>query len=352
MMNLKDFIGNPRVVDVLRRAVEQGRLPHALIFAGPEGVGKTTLAILLAQMVNCPNVADGDACGRCPSCLRIFAVGQARELECTSPVGKARCGACRNCRTVASQHPDIRIIQPDEKTIITVDQVRNIIREITYQPFEAACRVAILDPADQMKPEGMNSLLKTLEEPPSRTIMVLITTNPLVLPVTIRSRSRLLRFGEIPQDQIEKYLVEKRKWNPVEAGLAALFSDGSLGDALRFNAGQFMELRSLALRFLSLWLGHSGFGEASRIAGAVAKDKDQFLSWLDAVDALLRDLYYALSAPERIAQQDIREEILNLSRRTSSQNVASAVKGVKRLRGSLAFNVNRQMALESIFLDV
>jgi hypothetical protein len=83
----------------------------------------------------------------------------------------------------------------------------------------------------------------------------------------------------------------------------------------------------------------------------VAKDKDQFLTWLDAVDALLRDLYYAHSVPDRIAQQDIREEILSLSKRTNSQTVASAVKGVKRLRGSLGFNVNRQMALESMFLQ-
>jgi DNA polymerase III subunit delta' len=349
-MNLNDFLGNPHVVQILRRAVEQDRLPHAMIFAGPEGVGKTTLAALLAQTVNCPNLANGDACGKCPTCLRILAVAQARELECTSPVGKGRCGACRNCRSVASQHPDVRIIKPEEKTVITIDQIRKLIGEIAYQPFEANYRVAILDPADQMRPEGMNSLLKTLEEPPSRTILILITTNTLALPVTIQSRSRLLRFGEIPQDQIERYLVEKRKWDPGEAGLAALFSDGSVGKALTFNARQFRDIREQALRFVSLLLERRGFGEASRIAGIVAKDKDYFLTWLDALESLLRDLYYAYTVPNRIGQQDILREILELSGRTNRQGVASAIQGVKRLRGGMAFNVNRQMALEALLL--
>jgi DNA polymerase III subunit delta' len=350
-MNMRSFLGNPRVVEVLRRAVEQDRLPHALIFAGPEGVGKATLAVLLAQTVNCPHAVGGDACGKCSTCQRILAVGLARELECTSPAGKARCGACRNCKTVAGQHTDVRIIQPEEKTTISVEQVRALIQEISYQPFEAAFRVAILDPADQMRPEAMNSLLKTLEEPPSRTIMVLVTTNPLVLPITIRSRSRLLRFGEIPQDQVERYLISTRKWDPAEARLAAVFSDGSLGKALDFNAKQFREIRDQALRFVSLLLEHRGFGEASRIAGVVAKDKDFFLTWLNAVEALLRDVYYALSIPDRIGQQDILDAILALSRKTNRLGVASAIEGVKRLRGSMVFNVNRQMAIESLLLS-
>lgn len=351
MLNLDSFMGNRRAVEILRRAVERDRLPHALMFAGPDGVGKATLSVLLAQVVNCPASPIGEACGACPTCRRIMAVLQARSLECLTSKGSVRCGACRNCKTIAGQHPDVRFIRPEEKSTISIRQVRAMIDEVSFQPFEAKCRVMILDPADQMRPEAMNSLLKTLEEPPSQTIIILVTTNPFLLPVTIRSRARTLQFSGIPQDQIERYLTEEAGRMAQEARIAAAFSNGSLGSALSFDTTQFREARSQALRFVSLLLERGSFAEVSRLAAAVAKDKEGFQLWVEAVGGVLQDVYYARIAPARIGQRDIMEELTRLAESTSKGAVVSAIAALKRLKSGLTFNLNRQLAVESLFLS-
>ena len=180
--NLASFIGNAQVVHLLRRAVEQDRLPHALIFAGPSGVGKCTLAVLLAQHLNCLSPAGSDACGKCIACRKTLAVLQSRYLTCLTPKGEIPCGSCASCKVLSSQHPDVRILTPSPgKTVIRMEQVRDLITEVSYQPFEGRYRVVILDPVDQMAPNAPNSLLKTLEEPPSRTIIILVTTKPFEL---------------------------------------------------------------------------------------------------------------------------------------------------------------------------
>jgi DNA polymerase-3 subunit delta' len=351
ILSLDSFMGNRRALEILRRAVERDRLPHALMFAGPDGVGKATLAVLLAQVVNCPVPPIGRACGACPTCRRILAVLQARSLECLTPKGSARCGACRNCRTIAGQHPDVRFIQPEEKSTISVKQVRTMIDEVSYQPFEAKCRVLILDPADQMRPEAMNSLLKTLEEPPSQTIIILVTMSPFLLPVTIRSRARMLQFSGIPQDQIERYLTEQAGRTAQEAHIAAAFSNGSLGSALSFDTEHFREVRSQALRFASLLLQRGSFGEVSRLASAVAKDKEGFQLWVEAVGAVLQDVYYTQAAPGRIGQRDIMGELVRLAEGSPKRAVVSAIAALKRLKSGLTFNLNRQLAVESFFLS-
>lgn len=348
-LSLDTFMGNRRAVEILRRAVERDRLPHALMFAGPEGVGKATLAVLLAQVVNCPVSQRGGACGSCPTCRRILAVLEARNLECLNPKGSVPCGGCRNCKTIAGQHPDIRFVRPDEKTTISVKQVRAMINEISYQPFEARYRVNILDPADQMRQEAMNSLLKTLEEPPSQTIIILVTTSPFLLPITIRSRARTLQFSGIPQDPIERYLIKAGR-NPEEARIAAIFSNGSLGSALSFDSEHFRDARTHALRFVSLLLERRGFAEISRLASAVAKDKEGFQLWIEAVSALLQDIYYAGIAPERIGQRDILDEITRLAGNTPRDVVVSAIAALKWLKFGLQYNWNRQLAIESFFL--
>jgi DNA polymerase-3 subunit delta' len=200
-----DFIGNPRIVGIVSRALQRDRLPHASIFSGPEGVGKRALAELVAMRLNC-----------------------------LSPAGPEPCGSCSSCKKLAAgMHPDFRVLEP-EGAVIKIDQVRALSGEIAFEPFEARYRVAVLDPADRMRPEGANSLLKTLEEPPSRTFLILVTANAYALLPTIRSRCRQLQFGAIPPAAIERYLVAQAGRPAAEAREAASFSRGSLGFALAF----------------------------------------------------------------------------------------------------------------------
>lgn len=354
--NLASFIGNAQVVHLLRRAVEQDRLPHALIFAGPSGVGKCTLAVLLAQHLNCLSPAGGDACGRCTACRKTLAVLQSRYLACLTPKGETPCGNCDSCKVLSGRHPDVRILTPAQgKTVISMEQVRDLIAEVSYQPFEGRYRVAILDPVDQMAPHAPNSLLKTLEEPPSRTVIILVTTKPFELLPTIRSRSRTLQFSGIPQHQIEDFLVRSEGRAPDEARMAAALSRGSLAAALDFDGELYQELREKALRFSSLLLTRGSFCEASAIASSLTKEKkekERFSIWLECLEALLQDVYFAHVAPERMTQSDLHLELKNLVRTGSRTEIVSAIEAVKNLRRALPRNIQRQLALESLFLAV
>jgi DNA polymerase-3 subunit delta' len=350
-VKLQTFLGNARAVEILTRAIKQDRLPHAMIFSGPAGVGKCTLALLVAQYLNCQAPLPNGPCDSCSICKRILAVIESRYLECESPKEAGFCGSCPACRIRTKRHPDVRLVEPDGNNI-RIKQVQDLIGEIAFQPLEARYRVVVLDPAEQMSLPAHHSLLKTLEEPPSRTVIILVTTNPYMLLETIRSRARMLQFGEIPQNQIEQHLVAHEGRTAEEARLAAVLSGGSMAAALEFNTEEYLNIRKHALQFITLTLRGGKFSEASALAGQVAKDKQAFRVWIESVTALLRDVYYATVAAERVGQRDLLDTIQDLGRTVSHAALLRTIEGIRKLKGQLSYNVNRQIALEALFVDL
>jgi DNA polymerase-3 subunit delta' len=203
-----------------------------------------------------------------------------------------------------------------------------------------------------MRPEAHNSLLKTLEEPPSRTIIILVTQNPYLLLGTIRSRCRMLQFGEIPQNRIEQYLVSTAGRTVEDSRFAAALSGGSLASALDFNAEEYRDIRRDAFEFVALMLRRGKFSEASAIAARVAKDKKFFELWIESAAALLQDVYYAGLATERVGQRDLLERMKSLSESVSRSRLVRAIDGIGKLKSELFYNVNRQLALEAMFLEL
>jgi DNA polymerase-3 subunit delta' len=350
-VRMEYFAGNRRVVEILLRAIGQQRLPHAMIFAGQEGIGKCTLALLLAQVLNCLSPENHSACGKCASCRKIGSTLASRNLACENTKEDGFCGVCPSCRLKMQKHPDVRLIEP-EKTTIAIDQIRELIEEVAFQPFEARYRVVILDPADRMKAEAQNSLLKTLEEPSSRTVFILVTTNPYMLLDTIRSRSRLIQFGEIPRETIETYLISNRILSSEDARLASTLCGGSLSKAMNFDAAVYRDVRDRAFQFVALLLRGGDFENASSIAEQVSKDKKSFPGWIDAVTALLQDVYYAGIAPDRIGQSAFRKQLQELAGKTSRSALLAALDGMREFQRELQLNINRQLALESLYLSV
>jgi DNA polymerase-3 subunit delta' len=273
---------------------------------------------------------------------------QSRYQTCQK--GSGFCGSCLPCRIRTKRHPDVLLVEP-EKTTISIEQVRTLINEVAFQPLEARYRVVILDPAEQMRQEAHNSLLKTLEEPSSRTIFILITANPYMLLETIRSRCRILQFGGIPQDQIERYLAINEERSAEEAQLAAVLSGGSLENALAFNTKDYAEIRREALNFADLLLKKGEFAKASMMAANIAREKQFFQSWIEAFTVLLQDIYYAKIAPERVGQRDLLEPLGELAQSVPRSAIVSAIHMVNRLKSALQYNVSSQLALEASFLS-
>jgi DNA polymerase-3 subunit delta' len=294
-VSFRDFLGNEPSVRHLREAISAGRLPHSLILAGPRGAGKYTLAIMLAQAINClnPTETDGlpDFCGVCSNCERI---GQAADLstrvdEAIAAREELREVDKKETRILIQTHPDVLVIPPDPpQLLIKLGQVRTLIREIYRMPAQARRAIYIFTSSAFMK-EAAKSLLKALEEPPEHASIFLLSENPGELLPTIRSRAGIVRLGAIPLDQIEALLAERRKeWKPADRALIARLSEGAVGRALGFDLAAYLAGRADALTILRNAIREPDYSSLFRMtetyrAGAEGQEKTSVpLSWIES----------------------------------------------------------------------
>jgi DNA polymerase III subunit delta' len=206
-MPFRDVLGQQHAVETIRRGLSSGRLHHALLFVGPDGVGKELTAFSLACALVC-TVARGEGCGTCSACLRAL----------SSTVE----GADESHGSSVPLHPDVVVVErglypkevlgrtTDEKTDISVDQIRRVVlARASLPPHEASQRIVIVRRAEEMSVGAANALLKTLEEPSQHTRFVLLTARPGELLPTIRSRTQPVRFGPLADDLVERILLTK-----------------------------------------------------------------------------------------------------------------------------------------------
>jgi len=228
-MTFREIVGHGRLVGLLSRAIEAGSLPPSLIFAGPDGVGKRQVALAAAQALNCLNPVTDAASGL-----------------------RDACGACVSCGKVTrGQHPDVlRVSRIEDKSEISVDQVREVIRQVGYRPFEARHRVVIIDRAEDLNGAAQNALLKVLEEPPARNVFMLVTAMPAELLDTVRSRCCQLRFAPLASGDIAGALMARHGYGERDARAAAAMSTGSFTRALESAGGEMAEARAVAAAIL------------------------------------------------------------------------------------------------------
>src|SRR5205814_5464913 len=214
------LIGNNEVKASLRRLLTENRLPGSLLFTGEAGIGKKLFALELAKALNCRNRVGVEACDECSSCKRI-------ENSIFPPFSDVK---DNNERMIWSEHGDVAMVRP-YKQIIRVKPMRELEREANFRPFEGAARVFIVEDAEYMNDQAANALLKTLEEPPPTSHLILTTTNPTALLQTIRSRCQMIRLAPIPFSEIEQFLMKQNGMSMDDAALLARTSRGSLGYA-------------------------------------------------------------------------------------------------------------------------
>jgi DNA polymerase-3 subunit delta' len=327
-MPLSTIIGHGAVRAVLRQAVARDRVPQSLLLAGPEGVGKHAVALALAQAVNCPvrrSSGGDDACGSCPTCQRI----------------------------ARGSHSDVVSLDRGEDAVIKIKTLRERVLDVVgYRPFEAARRVFIIA-ADDLRGEAQDALLKTLEEPPSSTILILVAAYPDALLPTVLSRCRRLRFAPLSEDDVARVLVERVKIEPAQARLLAASSGGSVSRALAERSGDLSDDRDAAMTVLA----SAGRGVAAQLSASTTlakhesdrRDREALTARLDVLRSLLRDLaVLAARGGSPLANADLERELRAASATFDLPRLARAYGTIARAESALDRNAGPKIVADWI----
>jgi DNA polymerase-3 subunit delta' len=307
-MPFRDVIGHRKLVALLARSVRRESLPPSLIFAGPSGVGKRLAALATAQALNCLNPWR-------PDLSSSIDLSQTIELDA--------CGSCAACTRIArGVHPDVLLVEPGDSGSIKIEPVRDLIDRAGYRPFEGRRRVVIIDEADALIPQAQNALLKTLEEPPSMSIFILVTPRPDALLATVRSRCPRLRFRPLGPDEVASALM-KRGRPEAEARAIAATADGSIGRALEASGGDLIEAREIAVRVLAQAAVtddprrriESAKELLTKTGAGGAGDREQLATHLRAMASLLRDVELLATRVDRraLANADVQPALERLT---------------------------------------
>ncbi len=361
-MGFEAYLGNAGPVRLLRESLAGGRLPHAILLSGPRGVGKYTLALMLAQAANCLRPLQSDLpefCGVCSNCARIAAGAplRARVEEAVAAREELREADKKDTRVLVRTHPDVLVVPPDPpQLLIKLGQVRTVIREVYRVPAEARRAFFILTGSSMMK-EAANSLLKVLEEPPPHATLMILSNNPGELLPTIRSRMAAFTLGPLPAPELETLLAERRpEWKAPDRSLAARVSEGAPGAALSFDAAAYMESRSMALLLLrgglrspnqnTDWSEIFRATEAFR-AGAEGQQKTEAL--LASLRGLLRDLLVIRAGQSSMARNvDLLRELTTLAEGVSHPWLENASRGIDEVERGMRRNLLRSLSLDAM----
>lgn len=318
-MTFDRIIGHDRQKDILRRALSGGRLAHAYLFAGPEGVGK-----------------------------RLMALAVARVLFCESGTG---CGSCSACRKLENRnHPDLHVLEADG-TSIKIEQVRAIQRDLGLRPSEGRRKVCLIEAADLMTTAAANALLKTLEEPRGDTLLILLSSQPQRLLETIRSRCQTLFFPRQPQELIRASLQTQLGVTDDEAHVLAALSEGSFKKAFGKDRQLYLEERRTLLKTLTA-LSAGSILPILEFAEQLAGDKASLPDILEIFQAFYRDVLLTLHGrgPDELVNLDLSDKVGRVAGREEVGNVLAKLEALGGARRQLERNLNPQLVMEVLLL--
>ena len=359
-MGFQEFLGNERIVAALRGALRAKRVPHALLFTGPRGVGKFTLARMFAQAANCELLTD-DFCGECATCQRISQLADPQTLLEQGLVERgesADAATVERVPLILQSHPDVWALVPDPvrlkspvaRPMLRVGQLRAVQRAAYFQPMGRR-RVFILDGAETMRWDVANVFLKMLEEPPGSATLILTAPSPYALLPTIVSRCLQFHFAPLPQSAVEKILKEKTHRQPVEIKLAAQLAEGSPGLAMEMDIDAAAQHRRNALRILERAALGQGFAELFSATSALAKDRNStFEDQIGVFYGLLTDLLELTSKLKEpvLRNAPLAKELESLGKSVDSAWVLRAIAGFDELHAGARRNLNRQLGLDAL----
>ena len=370
MPRFADIRGQDRVHDLLRRAASRGRLPHAYLFHGAEGVGKTSTAFALAQFLNCEAPEHGDSCGRCRSCRKISRLRHP-DVHWIFPMAGSLKGDARadHIRTVMDRwlepgihglsHPGAASSAIGRDTDSLAGSVGELRRQAGYAPMEARIQVFVISEAQRMTTEAANSLLKVLEEPPPDNLLILTAPRPDELLDTIVSRCQLVRFRDLGEEEIVSLLEERVRLgatrksegeppDPRAARLAAALARGSVTHAAALLAEDVVALRDEAVEFLGLRPGDP------RVYEKVAeiqqrKDRTVLLRLIDLGLLWLGDLLRAATGSGvSPANRDREDDLRRTAAGARVEEIRRKVRVLEEAKQALAGNVYLPLVLHGM----
>ena len=313
-MTFSDIIGHEQQKKLLRQAFAAGKLAHAYLFSGIEGIGKRLMAQALARLIFC-NADNG--CGECSSCQRID----------------------------HNNHPDLHLIEADGQ-FIKIEQIRELQKSLAFRPLEAPRHIVIIEAAERMNSYAANALLKTLEEPPHDTIIILLSSQPEALYTTVRSRCQTLPFSRLSHKEISRVLRAQIA-DKVERDILAALAQGSLSKAFGADRDMYLSTRKEIFSRICR-LRPSTVIPLLELAAELAQDRDYALSVIDILTSCYRDLFImaAKGSAAQVINADLEQEIYPMAARHSVAAANAKLQSLIRCRSYLNHNVNPQLAME------
>ena len=313
-MGFDAFIGNSKLIERLRNKLREDRFPHGLVFAGPEGVGKHTCALMTAKALNCTAAGPADFCDSCVNCNKIN----------------------------AGTHSDVMTTSVEEEASqIKIAQIRQILSTLSFQPLEGRNKIFIIDPTNLMNQESSNALLKGLEEPPENSFFILIAVNVHELLLTVRSRCQVYHFSPLTLDEIRGHGIQDE--------FLVRWSQGNIGKARSLDAERLKARREVLIGFLEAAAGAADmdFREMLAASADIARSKQDFGTNMTVLAVLIRDLLFISEGiPEQVINIDVEARFRELAARLSSERLIQMADFLRVIEGSVKGNVYRQILLD------
>ncbi len=316
-MSFSTIMGQERALGMLNTYIDNSSLEGGYLFSGPEGIGKKLAAMALAKKLNCSD-AHADSCGHCSSCLKIN----------------------------NNQHPDVHVIS-SEDPLLKIDAIRQLQKEINLKAYEGAYKVFIINNAHTLTPEAANSLLKILEEPPKKSLIILISDKPNLLFKTVISRCKIIKFLPLKREELEGILKKDYKLDHAFAHFLAYFSEGRLGRALKLMDEDIINKRNhLIDRFV--------LASSPSADSLVLKSRVDVRDYLNLLATWFRDIYLLKAGmPEReVINSDRSSELLRGAGNFSFSELDAVLGSITQAVSYLEMNVNTRLLMHNLGMEL
>lgn len=334
-MSFKDIFGHEKQIRILQSAALRNRPSHAYLFYGMEGIGKRTVAETFAKALNCenreasaqgivPGDNDFDSCDRCPSCFKAD----------------------------RKNHSDIITVKADGQ-FIRIREIRDVQEQMKFAPLEGKMRIFIMVDADRMNSVSANALLKTLEEPSRFNLLILLTSSPHQLPVTILSRCQPVRFNPLNRDTVVSFLQKRLSMEAERARTIAFSSAGSIGKALEMNDDSYMTIMDEILRIILTDHKKEPLKFLSTI-NSFGQDREDITDRLNILMTGYRDalIYKETGSDQHIIHQQCTDIVKAAAHGLSGREILENIRSVDRAMDAIDRNANKKLTLEVLLFKL